>query len=551
MDPTNVLFQLLPLNEEAKAVVNLNPDYQLYSGGIKILVFSTQRPSKTAGQLVSIGRHEQNDIRLPTSAPGSHGTRRRTNSGRNYGGYRNHHCFFFLALSGELILRDLTHRLTAIEVPNLLGEEQKKYDLHGTNPRQRVIPRGYADIVITLGTSTHFLFRWGTYFHNKREGEQHHLEQEAHGLARTGMTLSIPHEVQEKQFGKYDLRSRYTPSVSIAPHRYISCHKYEKLGEGGFGVVFKAVDLSSGELWAVKEIKPKAIDDRWKSAFKKEVEMMAPLRHVSDSTLSSNIVHFEHFQGFNIGGTFQLFFQLYKGSLRQLLPEHACIGRLPNLPPWVSRLHSQVLGGLEYLHEEGVIHRDIKPDNVLFDWEESNEGSREPCFYLADFGLSVNSDAFNDSDLAGTLAYMAPETVLERKTLLASDIWSFAIMLGRVLGYWCENERSMTDLEWHKKLVALGDKRPYTPPSTPMPIHRQWYNRILSLVGDGFLPPMFTSMMAQTSFRADAAKCKTAPVEEFTRRPVKPRPIAVQGMWHVSAYSTNDMSIDFPPHKIY
>ena len=171
--------------------------------------------------------------------------------GQPYRNYRKQHFFFFLAPSGELIHRDLNLRLTAVEVANASSGEAALYSQHGDNPRQPVIPRTSREVYITFGINTIFSLLWNPDLLGATPAvAQQNLALHARLLAATGMSLPAPDQESSE------------PSVSV----------YSEV-----------VDLASGGLWAVKEIKTGARDDEWKAKFKREVEFAAPLRHVSVS----------------------------------------------------------------------------------------------------------------------------------------------------------------------------------------------------------------------------------------------------------------------------
>jgi hypothetical protein len=102
--------------------------------------------------------------------------------------------------------------------------------------------------------------------------------------ANQGMTLVVPRD-RNLDPTAYEARTVNTPKVpkehDNKPLRQV--HSYGEIGSGGFGHVFKAVDLRTGCIWAVKEcINPKkeVLGENWKLPFKQEVEALAQLSHV-------------------------------------------------------------------------------------------------------------------------------------------------------------------------------------------------------------------------------------------------------------------------------
>lgn len=169
--------------------------------------------------------------------------------------------------------------------------KQEKYSLQG-DPRRRVIPQAKAKAIsICFGIDISFTFFWRDEFNNERDIEEHRKE-----LARIAASMVVPGNgslltvVRDPKLDPtaYEARTTNTPVVPEdfdgKPLR--QTHVYSKLGEGGFGTVFKAVDLSTGSVWAVKECRKPRQDvagEDWKLDFKREVEKLASLRHVSSS----------------------------------------------------------------------------------------------------------------------------------------------------------------------------------------------------------------------------------------------------------------------------
>lgn len=103
-------------------------------------------------------------------------------------------------------------------------------------------------------------------------------------------------------------------------------------------------------------------------------------------------------------------------------------------PSEACRIALAILEGLEAAHDAGVLHRDLKSDNVML----RDDRSEETCPVLMDFGLSksltANSTSANDGQtLAGTLAYMAPEQLQGKKPRVATDLYAFGTVLFEML----------------------------------------------------------------------------------------------------------------------
>jgi serine/threonine protein kinase len=99
------------------------------------------------------------------------------------------------------------------------------------------------------------------------------------------------------------------------------------------------------------------------------------------------------------------------GSLHSLLKN---FGKFPEGA--VAFFMSQVLDGLVYLHDQGVIHRDIKGANILT--------TKEGHVKLADFGVATKAAGLDESSVVGTPYWMAPEVIELSGAGIASDIWS-------------------------------------------------------------------------------------------------------------------------------
>lgn len=248
-------------------------------------------------------------------------------------------------------------------------------------------------------------------------------------------------------------RNSSTPS---AKELQIKWKRGEVIGQGAFGVVYLGLNTESGELLAVKQMALDEVSVKELSQLENEINLLRSLRH-------SNIVRYV---GTEITPTALSIFLEYipGGSLKSL------VEKFGSLEENVVRSYTrQLLLGLEYLHRNGIAHRDIKAANCLV----ANDG----VVKLADFGASkhwrpvaVPSAAVcshKSGDIKGTPSWMAPELVQEQGASSISwrkaDVWSLACTtLEMTTGQppWAQFDNHVTVL-YH---LACTDALPEYPP---------------------------------------------------------------------------------------
>lgn len=188
----------------------------------------------------------------------------------------------------------------------------------------------------------------------------------------------------------------------------------EKLGTGAFGVVWKAYELSTGKIVAIKEIKANAKHANVLS----ELNLLKSLEHpnivsyydyLEDQSVSYIIMEYLE------GGTLKAFIEKNQGRISETQ---------------ASTIARQLLNALSYLHYTcDICHRDVKPDNVMFAVRDDISTLK-----LLDFGLS--KDSFEDRSFlenCGTLVYMAPEQITKMTYSKAVDIWSVGVIIYMML----------------------------------------------------------------------------------------------------------------------
>ncbi len=187
----------------------------------------------------------------------------------------------------------------------------------------------------------------------------------------------------------------------------------KRLGEGGKGVVFKARDTVLNRVVAVKMLKSAVSTDEAYSRFIREAQAVAKLNH-------PNIVSIHDIGKENEKQFFVLEF-VDGMNLRDLMktyPEGKCDLQT------VLRTGIDVCGALQYAHSQGVLHRDVKPENILI----TQEGTAK----LMDFGLAKmlgQPGITQEGVIVGTLAYVAPEIALGKGADARSDLYSFGAVL--------------------------------------------------------------------------------------------------------------------------
>jgi len=167
----------------------------------------------------------------------------------------------------------------------------------------------------------------------------------------------------------------------------------EVIGRGGMGTVYRARQKSPGRVVALKVIHSHlAHDPQFRARFESEMRVAVELDH-------PNLVPLIDASESN--GNLYMALQLVRGrDLKEIIKEDG-----PMDPDEAVRIITQLSSALEYVHESGIVHRDVKPSNVIVD-------ERNGHVYLSDFGIAKSRDAsqaLTGSTAIGSLDYVAPE----------------------------------------------------------------------------------------------------------------------------------------------
>ena len=260
------------------------------------------------------------------------------------------------------------------------------------------------------------------------------------GKRRSGLTLDIPAITAEQTDGEGE--HKHTPESVSKEETFIAVDEspiseaqmesglgeklvvVDTIGRGTSGIVSLAVDARAGNVVAVKTIS--LLDADHRAMLKHEMDALrtqrlelAPEHHTKpESSGSPYIVDF-----------YGAFFSDNRASC-SLVVEYMAFGNLQQwveckeaLPEeWIAQIAFQVLGALVYLHEHHIIHRDVKPSNILI--------SKNGNIKLSDFGITreiVNK--MGCTSFVGTYNYMSPERLTGEAYSYNSDVWSLGLCL--------------------------------------------------------------------------------------------------------------------------
>jgi len=200
------------------------------------------------------------------------------------------------------------------------------------------------------------------------------------------------------------------------------CYYKEPIGFGSFSIVYKGFSHKDNMPVAIKQI-TKIIDKKY---FNNEIELMKKINH-------PNILKF--YKVIKKGGKIFIILEYCEGGD---LSKYILTGNTENDLKYLK----QILLGLDFLYKNNVLHRDIKPQNILI---HNNQ------IKISDFGFAKS---FEKNELittfCGSPLYMAPEIIKDKIYSPKSDIWSLGVVLYELITkkhpYYCENRKELWDM---------------------------------------------------------------------------------------------------------
>ncbi|MDO5144592.1 MAG: Stk1 family PASTA domain-containing Ser/Thr kinase [bacterium] len=226
----------------------------------------------------------------------------------------------------------------------------------------------------------------------------------------------------------------------------------ELIGEGGMAYVYRAIDQKTEHSVAIKVMKSELGKDAdYVSRFQREAEAASKMTH-------HNIVNLLDV-GMEDGNRYLVIEYVQGKTLKQLIQEK---GQIP--PKTAAQITIRILSALQHAHQNGIIHRDIKPQNILV----ADDGHIK----VADFGIAriANSHTLTrDDSVMGTVYYYSPEQASGQKVGATSDIYSVGVVLYEMLTgrvpFGGDNQVAIAMQHIHAKPAPISQFAPNVPPA--------------------------------------------------------------------------------------
>lgn len=229
-----------------------------------------------------------------------------------------------------------------------------------------------------------------------------------------------------------DVRKKDLALVGTAVGPYLV---HEELGGGAMGVVYRASHIDTNRVVALKVMRPQLLEEPTTVArFQREARIASRLGHP------------------HVGGVVELVESEGRYAMALDLVEGEPLSRImtmPLPPERVTILVAQLLRGLEHAHAMGLVHRDLKPDNILVEWRNGRDHAR-----IIDFGIAIAKFGSEDSIeriteaglVVGTPTYMAPEQARGEQVDHRADLYSLGMIVYEMLAGVCAYEGKALDV---------------------------------------------------------------------------------------------------------
>ena len=222
-------------------------------------------------------------------------------------------------------------------------------------------------------------------------------------------------EILTHKISRNPLFNTQNSKTTMAESEFQKYERLERLGEGTYGVVYKAIYRPTGQTVAMKKIKV-TDEEGISSVTIREIAALKELRHPNIVLLQDVI---------NAAGKFFLVFEFLDQDLKQYMD----YVKTPRLDPQLVKSYAyQLTSGIAFCHSRRILHRDLKPQNILID--------RDGVLKIGDFGLAraFTIPLRKYTHEVVTLWYRAPEILLGMEVYSTPvDVWSIGTIVAEML----------------------------------------------------------------------------------------------------------------------
>ena len=200
--------------------------------------------------------------------------------------------------------------------------------------------------------------------------------------------------------------NKFDPTIAISVNDF---EIKNPIGRGGFGRVWKVYHKKTSEVYAMKEMrKDLIVSKRSVASIMNERRLLGILKHPFIVNL--------HFAFQNLNYLYLVIDMMHGGDLRYFLVKNQDFREES-----VKFLSACIIAGLEYLHSNLIVHRDVKPENLVFD--------KDGYLHLTDFGIARMTSTDNSTTTSGTPGYMAPEVLCNQDHGIATDYFALGVIM--------------------------------------------------------------------------------------------------------------------------
>jgi tRNA A-37 threonylcarbamoyl transferase component Bud32 len=296
-----------------------------------------------------------------------------------------------------------------------------------------IINRSIVYGILTVGLGLTFALLFGlvtVIFRSMHQGDQSFMVATVFAVAAGALFQPMRKRLQrfvdrvfyhiQIDYQKTPAEVRATSETFITGATLSSYHDLKLIGRGGMAEVYRATSPTQGRPVAIKALKANlAGEEQFRRRFMREAEIVSGLEH-------PNIVRVMDYG--NENDAYYIVMELLSGpDLNALIKEEKQIALLRT-----AELLSGIASALDYAHQQGLVHRDVKPSNVMLD-----SSVTPPRVVLTDFGIAKISDAhtkITNTGMLGTFDYIAPEQIQASAEVDGkADIYALAVMTYQML----------------------------------------------------------------------------------------------------------------------